>query len=205
MDIMIDHERVQADDLGLQTIGQMLSHLRKGNRLVVQLLVDGEQPDLDRLGEVRQLPLSGHSVFVETVCPSEMAIEVLDAVRARLEETDQLKTQAVELLRQDQSAAAMQRLTGCFASWHNAQESLHKTAQLMKLDLEEITAGGLPLTEMLEQFKEQLSAVREALEDRDFVRLSDTLCYEMADTTQQWMAAIDALHQQIAHGPAVAL
>lgn len=205
MNIMVDHQPLRAQEMGLETVGQMLAHLRKGNRLVVQLLVDGQEPDLDRMGELRQLPLSGHSVFVETTSPAEMALEVLDAVGERLEETGQLKRQAVELLRTDQCAAAMQKLTGCFGTWQHAQESLLKTAQLLQLDLATVRVEGEALVDLMGRFSEELRQVRQALEQRDFVLLCDTLQYEMTDTTRKWMAAIDTMRRCVTEAPAIAL
>ena len=40
MSVTIDHEMLSTDDLGLKTIGQVLSHVHTRNRLVVNLLVD---------------------------------------------------------------------------------------------------------------------------------------------------------------------
>jgi hypothetical protein len=39
--------------LGLQTVGQVLAHVAKDNRLVVQMLIDGQEPDIDQIGSVR--------------------------------------------------------------------------------------------------------------------------------------------------------
>lgn len=205
MNVVVDHQPLKTEDLGLRTVGQMLNHLRNGNRLVVQLLVDGEAPDLDRLGELRRLPLSGHSVFVETASPSEMALEVLDAVSARLRETDQSKREAVDLLRENQCAAAMQKLTGCFGAWQHAQESLLKTAQLLNLDLARVQVGDRVMAELMDQFSAELRQVREALESRDFVLLSDTLSYEMEQTTQRWLEAIQTMRQAVSATPVIPL
>ena len=38
MSVTVDHETLQVDQLGLRTIGQVLSHLQRDNRLVVNLL-----------------------------------------------------------------------------------------------------------------------------------------------------------------------
>ena len=40
MSVMVDHERLEVEALGLRTVGQVLSHLQKDNRLVVNLLID---------------------------------------------------------------------------------------------------------------------------------------------------------------------
>src|SRR3954452_20139049 len=91
MSVMVDHERLEVERLGLRTVGQVLSHLQRDNRLVVNLLIDGREPDLDRIGVLRQSPLADHTLFIETAEPHEMALEVLDEVENQLDEADRLK------------------------------------------------------------------------------------------------------------------
>src|SRR4051795_9285594 len=91
MSVMVDHERLEVESLGLRTVGQVLSHLQKDNRLVVNLLIDGREPDLDHLPQVRQSPVTGHTLFIETAEPREMALEVITEVESQLREADRLK------------------------------------------------------------------------------------------------------------------
>src|SRR6185436_47044 len=108
------------------------------NRLVVNLLIDGRAPDLTRLGHLRAAPLAGHTLYIETAEPREMALDAIDEVDAQLREADRLRTEAVDLLHRNQPPAAMEKLSGCFGTWHNAQDSLLKTAQLLRIDLNTI-------------------------------------------------------------------
>ena len=54
MSVTIDHELLDVDQMGLSTVGQVLSHLHRDNRLVTNLLIDGESPDLSAMGVVRR-------------------------------------------------------------------------------------------------------------------------------------------------------
>src|SRR3954465_11230817 len=65
MFVTVDHEPLEIQELGLMTVGQVLSHVQRENRLVVNLLIDGEEPDLDTLGTVKRSPLAGHTLFIE--------------------------------------------------------------------------------------------------------------------------------------------
>ncbi|MCC6421953.1 MAG: hypothetical protein IT447_00570 [Phycisphaerales bacterium] len=197
MSVTVDHQPMAAEKMGLRTVGQLLSHLQRDNRLVVHVLVDGEEPDLTRLSRLRQIPVQGHTIFVETADPSRMAIEVLDAVQEQLEQTDQLKEDATQLLRSNQYAQAMEKLSGCFSTWQHAQESVLKTAQLLRIDLSAIHADNQSLNQLLDTFTLQLRQIKSTLEDRDYVMLCDILTYEMTDTSTQWRAAIDALRKVI--------
>ena len=105
--------------LGLRTVGQVLSHVQRENRLVVNVLLDGRQPDLTRLGHLRASLLEGHTLFVETAEPRQAALEALGEVDAQLREADRLRAEAVDCLHRDEAAHAMERLSGCFSTWHH--------------------------------------------------------------------------------------
>lgn len=194
MSVTVDHRPLAAENLGLKTLGQVLAHLQKDStRLVVHVLIDGEEPDLDHLGKVKASPLSGHTVFIETADPREMAIEVLDQVASQLDEADRLKTEAAELLQRNQNAPAMEKLSGCITTWQHAQESVLKTAQLLRIDLAQIRAGAGTMAQLFLEFSRQLKQIRTSLESRDFVTLADLLLYETTETSTQWRHAIDAM------------
>jgi hypothetical protein len=197
MSVTVDHEPLAAEQMGLQTVGQVLSHVQRENRLVTTLLIDGEEPDLDRIGVVRQAQLRGHTLFIETTEPAIMALDALGEVEEQLRETDRLRSDAVDSLQRGQANRAMEKLSGCFSTWQNAQESVLKVAQLLRIDLEAMWIAGQPLTELLGRFTEQLRQIKTALEHRDFVTLCDILTYEANETSEQWMEAIVTLKQAI--------
>jgi len=197
MSVTVDDQPMQAEKLGLSTVGQLLAHLQGQNRLVVHVLIDGHEPDFDRLAQVRQSPLSGHTVYIETAEPRQMALDVLDQVEKQLDESDRLRRDAVELLQTNQSVKAMEKLRGCFSIWHHAEESVLKTAQLLRIDLGRIIVDEKPFPEILAGFADQLKRIRSALEDRDFVGLTDTLAYEATRTSEQWRGAIQSIRSTI--------
>src|SRR5687768_1453695 len=197
MSVTVDHRPLAAENLGLKTLGQVLAHLQKDNRLVVHVLIDGEEPDLDHLPQVKQKPVSGHTVFIETADPRQMALEVLDEVGAALDEADRLKTEAADLLQRNQNAPAMEKLSGCFTTWQHAQESVLKTAQLLRIDLAKVRAGETTMQQLFEEFSRQLRQIRTSLENRDFVTLGDLLLYETTETSTQWRSAIAAMKATI--------
>lgn len=198
MSVTVDYENLEVEALGLRTIGQVLSHLQKDNRLVVNLLIDGREPDLDHLPQVRQSPINGHTLFIETAEPREMALEVIAEVENQLREADRLKGEAVDLLQKTGGGArAMQKLSGCFSTWHNAQESVVKVARLLRIDLDDVSVSGRSLSALIAEFSGQLRQVRQALEARDFVTLGDVLAYEMTETTAQWRGALGAVRDVI--------
>ena len=134
MPVTVDHQPLPTETLGLKTVGQVLAHLQEQDRLVVNVLIDGQEPDLNELSSIKQSAINGHTLFIETAEPREMALEVLDAVETQLDEADRLKKDAVEMLQANQLFQAMQKLSGCFTTWQHSQESIEKISQLLRID-----------------------------------------------------------------------
>jgi len=197
MPVTVDDAPLQTDELGLRTVGQVLSHLQKANRLIVHVLIDGLEPDLDRLRDVRKSPLQDHNVFIETTDPRQMATGILKEVEAQLYEADRIRSETVDLLQKNQNVKAMEKLSGCFSTWQHAQQSLLGTAQLLKLDLSKVVVSGQPLTELLAEFTSQLRQIKSALENRDFVTLGDLLLYETTQSDDKWRAALAEMRRII--------
>jgi hypothetical protein len=197
MSVTVDHELLETEEMGFRTVGQVLSHVQRPDRLVINLLIDGEEPDLDEIGIVKRSPLAGHTIYIETAQPKQIALDALDEVEDQLSEADRLKGDAVDLLQQGAFEKAMQKLSGCFSTWQNAQESVLKTAQLLRIDLDTMQIEDRSLGAMVGEFAEQLRNIKLALEARDFVTLCDILTYETTETTYRWRAALGALRSII--------
>jgi hypothetical protein len=197
MSVTVDDKPLPAEQMGLKTIGQVLAHIQKHKRLVVHVLLDGQEPDLNRLAQLKAAPLMGHTLFIETTEPKRMAMEVLDEVESQLDEADRLTTAAVQLLRENSTLKAMEKLRGCFSTWQHAQESILKVAQLLRIDLAKIVVDGKPFVQVLGDFTEQLKLIKSSLENRDFVALIDTLVYEVSESSGHWRAAIRSMRSVI--------
>src|SRR5687768_1685856 len=44
MSVIVDQQPLAAETLGLTTVGQVLAHLKRDNRLIVHVLIDGKEP-----------------------------------------------------------------------------------------------------------------------------------------------------------------
>src|SRR4029450_5082616 len=100
-----------------------------------------------------------------------------------------LKGEAVDLLQRSGGAVkAMEKLSGCFSTWHNAQESVVKIARLLRLNLDHVRVCDRSLSHLMDEFTGQLRQVKQALEGRDFVTLGDVLAYEMTEHSAQCRA-----------------
>ena len=134
MSVTIDHEPLAVRELGLQTVGQVLAHVARDNRLVVQVLIDGQEPDIDQIGTVRATPIDGRTIFIETANSAELAINVLDEVVDQLTVAEQSKQTAADLLQQGQTSKALCELGICIRAWQHAQQSIVKVLELLRVD-----------------------------------------------------------------------
>ena len=114
MSVTVDRQPHAAQQMGLQTLGQLLAHLQKENRLVVHVLVDGQEPDLSQMPAVRKIPLDRHTLFIETADPRDLALQALAEVEAQLDDADRLRAEAGDLILAGQHQQAMGKLSGCF-------------------------------------------------------------------------------------------
>jgi hypothetical protein len=197
MSVSVDHQPLAADDLGLKTVGQVLTHLKKDNRLVVHVVIDGKEPDIKRFRAVKKFPVSAHTIFIETADPLQMARQVLDEVEAQLGEAERLKSESARLIGRNQYAPAMEKLGGCFKTWQHAQEALMKTAQLLRIDPQKIKVHGRAMTDLLAEFTGHVGQIRSALDGRDFPKLGELLAHKMSQVVEQWRDAIQSFRLAI--------
>jgi len=197
MSVTIDHEPLPVRELGLQTVGQVLAHVARDNRLVVQVLIDGQEPDIEQIGLVRATPVDGRTIFIETANSGELAINVLDEVVDQLGTAEQSKQSAADFLQQGNTSKALVDLGVCIRAWQHAQQSIVKVLELLRVDPAEVIVTNQPLEQCLANFSLQLRQIKSSLEQRDFVSLGDILQYETSDTTQSWLSCVDAVRQLI--------
>jgi hypothetical protein len=198
MPVVVDNKPLSIDQLGLKTFGQVLTHLQRENRLIVHVLIDGQEPDLDSMSSLRQTSTDHHTIYVETTEPAEMANEVLNEVNQQIEQSEHLRAEAVDCLLAGNHNKAFEKLSGCFGRWQHTQESIEKIAQLLRIDLGRVRVDdATTLTEFLKTFGEHLKTIRQSLEDRDFVTLADVLQYELPDSTSKWKSAVEAVRSVV--------
>lgn len=193
MTVTVDSESLPVEQLGLSTLGDVLSHIQGKNRLVTQVLIDGSEPDLSHVPTLRSRELLGHTVYIETTEPRQIALDVLGEVEAQMDQADAARAAATDHLNAGETNKALQKLAGCFTIWQSAQQAIEKVAVLLRVDLELVRVDDITLAQALANFAEQLRSIRASLESRDYVSLADTLRYEIGETVHQWREAITQL------------
>ena len=197
MTVTVDTEVLPAAELGLSTLGEVLTHVSGRNRLVTQVLIDGQAPNLDLVPQLRGRSLVGHTIFIETHAPNEIAADVLDTIVRQMDAAEVTREQAIDDLHAGVPNKALQKLSGCFSAWQAAQQAIGQVAKLLKIDLERVRVEDITLADALNAFAGQLRTIRESLECRDYVTLADVLTYEIAGTVRQWRDALTQLRAAV--------
>jgi len=190
MSVTVDNRPLAVEQLGLKTVGEVLSHIQKDRRLAVHILIDGQAPEPGQFGSLRNVELAGHTIYVETADPRQLALEVFDGVADQLEQAEQARQRACDMLARNQPSSALEQLNICLRAWQHAQEAIGKTAALLRIPLQDVRVEDKPISELLEGFASHLRQIRAALEQRDYVMLGDVLTYETETVSARWRQCI---------------
>ncbi|HTW95281.1 MAG TPA: hypothetical protein VMD30_10830 [Tepidisphaeraceae bacterium] len=191
--VMVDQQPLATTDLGLETVGEVFSHLARANRLVVHFLIDGQTPNLEQLPALRQARIDGHTLFIETADPRQMAKNVLKEAHDELAGADAAKDAAAEQLRRNNFSSGMEKLATCLAAWQRAEQAIVGSAKLLNINLDAVlTEAALP-PNWLTVFAENLRQLGLAVQARDAVALTDLLAYETTQTTSHWQDIVAAM------------
>ncbi len=200
MDIYIDDMPLAAPP-SVRCAGELLTELRRreSDRLVVAIHLDGQEVPAEGLAALRHRPLDGPGrLDLTTESIRDLTARTLGQVIELLDQGRPHHQAIAELLAAGLTARAMERLTACFNIWDAAESALTRIAQLTGLDLDQPTPA-----RHIEALRTHLSALRSALEARDFVAVADLVEAEMPALTDAWQDLLTALADQTGPDPAI--
>ena len=205
MEVFVDGEvftpRHDAETVVRDVTEQLRDRLADENRLVISMCCDGQEVSGVRLEEKLDEPLSRFErVELQTATVSDLAADLLSQATEVLAQARQVQAEVAELLSQGNRSRAMELLSQCFSVWKNAQECLQRATEALGLKLDAIPFEQGTVTEFMDEVAAALRTIREALESRDDVMLSDALTYEFNPLTERWQRLNDAVLEQAADG-----
>jgi hypothetical protein len=202
MHIYVDDNPYAVSGLADKTLRQIAMDVRRDlagkKRMLVAIYTDGQLVPSGELEAVLDCPAARYEkIDFQSAVPQTLAREVLQRAREMVVEAVPLGREAGELLSGGQTARAMELLGNCIGVWNQVQESLIKSTGLLGLDLSTLEVEGKKVNDLMEEFAAQLRQVKEALENRDYVQLSDILQYELQDVAPRWQALLDQVVERI--------
>jgi hypothetical protein len=200
MQVFLDDEPYVVEESSAPSVGAVLNdvlrHVRAEGRCLASIRCDGAEIGADDLERVLAAPADTYARldFVSSR-GGDLVIEALARVQAMLMEVEPVRLQTVEYLNQGRMNESMESLRVFFEAWRQAHEVVLQSAQLIGLDLTALVVEGRPLAEFFSQYAGQLRRLKEALEARDTVLLSDMLNYEVDATTKHLIEIIERVKQ----------
>ncbi len=203
MDILLDNEpQVVAGLNGSATVAQYLdavkARLRGTDRMIFGLRFDGEDVPTARIEESLTRPVAELESleFVSARAP-EVVVEALRETQKALTNSFVGVREASEALSKGRLAESMERLTDCIVVWGQTHEALVQGGAILGLDFERVVIAGRPMLDWLGDLARRLREIRDAIEARDHVLLSDILHYELDETLSGWEQMLGGVIQHI--------
>ncbi|HKQ48978.1 MAG TPA: hypothetical protein VJZ71_12980 [Phycisphaerae bacterium] len=203
MKILLDNEPLVAADLhGTALVVHYLEAAKKSlggtERMILGLRLDGADVSAAHLEAALTRPVAQLTTleFITASAPQVVADALQETLKAL---TDSFVTvrEASEALSKGRLAEAMERLTDCIGVWSRTHEALIHGGSLLRLDFERVAIAGRPMLDWLADLANRLREIRDAIEARDHVLLSDILHYELDETLSGWEQMLGGVIQHI--------
>ncbi len=198
MAVYIDDQRVELDGEHLSgVLAAAREYLRPSGRLIVEISVDGRPVVGEQLETQAELSVTASEVRLASAAPSELVCSALADARCALAQARDLQMEAAELLQQDQTQPAMQKVAAAVALWQQAHEVVVRSLRVTEIPLDELQVDGRPSRELVQELIDQLKHVRQLVTDADAIGLADALAYEWPQTLEAWDRLIEQLIERL--------
>lgn len=198
MVVYIDEELIDIQSCGLGLVLQEAKkHLAASGRVVIEVEVDGRQLEYDALAELERSSIDESEVRLTSADPRDVAVAALCEVRKHLASTKQDHHLAAEMLQQDNQAEAVGKIASLVTVWQRTHRAVIESSALMGVDVGMLTVGEQTAEDVVGTLAEHLKTLRDLLQARDTVGLSDVLLYEWPEVIARWDLLVGALMDQI--------
>jgi hypothetical protein len=86
----------------------------------------------------------------------------------------------------------------CLEVWGAVTTAIHNIAQLMEVNMDEVSTGEESLTDSIRALVTVMQSLKAGMDARDLVSIRDTLKHEMPETADRIAAQLDALSNVVA-------
>lgn len=203
MKILLDNEALPIDgSSGSATVAHCLDaakgQLRGTDRMVFGLRFDGEEVPAAMIEESLARPVAGlKSLEFVSARASQVVADALRETQKALTDSFVGVREAAEALSKGRLAESMERLTECINVWSQTHEALVQGGSLLAIDFERLGIAGRPMIDWLGDLARRLTEIRDAIEARDHILLSDILHYELDETLTGWEQMLGGVIQHI--------
>lgn len=205
MIITLDNQRIEVETPTPCTLQTLIDQIRATheNRLIISIMINGQTLGDNELAEQLGKPLNPDvQIDLES---GESHVVARDALRGLALEFQHARTRheaVADRLGAGESSAGIQDVGDFVALWQTTHRVLAQCSGLLNQDLTQVEHDGRTVQACFEEVVEQLSGIRDALEQRDMVMLSDVVRYELPTLCEHWQQVLEGVADKIAPGTA---
>lgn len=195
--ITLDNTPVDADS-GSITVGDVLTVLqdeaRRGERLITTVECDGRALHGDELSALLTRSIrSIDTLHMRTESQRTLVLTILRQSAEVMGQAQSLRMEIADQLSQGRTAEAMQGLMSFIGVWGQTYTAVTQCAAALDVCLDDLSIEDEPVTAHISGVTGLLRDVKQALADRDHVRLADQMAYELGPALEACQHVLHAL------------
>lgn len=177
-----------------------------GGDAILGLTCDGIDVSEERIAEVWGREVGEvKRIDIATGKPDELVIDALEQATEQLDETSNLKQEAIDQFGKGATTDAIRTLGQCLSSWLGVNDTINKSYSLLSVTNKPFADEQQKLADMLQPVTEQLTEIKNAMEAADYVTIADILEYEFDGVQKNWQGCIDMILSHTSAGSQAAM
>lgn len=202
--VTLDGQLLRRDFAPGCTLQELIDQMRMqldASRLVVGVAVNGQDyQDRQLEAELPQPLLPDAQVDLETADRLSVAVGALRAMAGELADAADLQTELARQMNAGQIAEGVRRIGEFVKTWQACRNVVVQCGALVGRNLLHYRFDSGTVAECLSDLVERLRSLRDALEARDIVLLTDLSHYEMPELCKKWEKLLLDLADSVASG-----
>lgn len=201
MIVTLDGNRVDSVSGERATLEAVIEHAGATlgpQRMLVAVRLNGRLLDENGLDEaLRRSLAASDQVDLESGTRNEVVAGALRSVADMLGDAVDTVGEVSQKLNAGEIEAAMREVAAFIELWQNCRTALVQGSTVLSRDLTQEAVDGRPLSERFGELSSRLAELRDALQARDFVLVSDLLFYEMPSVCGEWAEMLRQLAENV--------
>jgi len=197
MRVTLDGEPVAHEAQSGETLSALLAAIasrQASDRRLVSVRVNGQLLQDEELSRRLAQPVAGDdTIELGSADARGVVADALREAALHLSESQLARDDLVDLLTSGRMSEAAPRLAEALACWQVCQRTLVEASAFLGRDLTSWAHEDRALGERLRGLADKLRELRDAVEARDWVLVTDLVQYEMSDLASAWRGALTSL------------
>jgi hypothetical protein len=195
MIVTVDGERLRQDlprDATMQGVIDRVRAALPPDQLIVGVSRNGSDLCDAELAEHLPARLAEHEqVDLVTSDRYRVVAEALRDIGAHLEKVGGAQPELAGRLSTGDTVEAINQFSEFVRTWQACQQALIEGSALVGADLTQLTFDGRAVGQFVDELRDKLRELRDALEARDLVLLADMMHFELGPLCQTWRGLLE--------------